>query len=394
MRRLALILLLAPLLHASTFRFDPPAPTNDTTTTLTFSSSWNSGCPPPPTVSITAQRINLAFKPFVGACSGNIQPFTDVLNLGVLPAGVYEVVAFVDAPGLPPSLGSTKLVVRDVTTYAIGPYVGPTSGGTSVVIRGKEPFDVEPIHVLFGGVEVPLVRRIDDRTIEVTTLPHAAGPVDVVVQSVMGGTHTATAAFTFYDPKATTPDPFVFTNLLFPIDFAGAGAFGSQWTTENWIETGEGKQKLPVTGSVSGVVVPVLRTDRVAANSRIRDLSRAALTAGTGIPVVRENDFSDHVRLLNIPSGSNMRALLRVWTSGEAPFFYVNIDQIPSFAASVVPLQPAQGGLRYGTFDLTPFLNSPNEHLDLSAGVDIGTRMWGMVSITNNDTQQVTIVSP
>jgi hypothetical protein len=284
--------------------------------------------------------------------------------------------------------------VRDVTTFAITPPAGPIAGGTHVVIASKEPFDVEPIHVLFGGVEVPFTGRLDPKTIEVTTLPHAAGPVDVVVQSVMGGTHTATAAFTFYDPNAATPDPFVFTQLLFPIDFAGSGAFGSQWTTENWLETSDGKRKLPVTGSASGVVVPVLRTDRVAANSRIRDLSRTAITAGTEIPIAGENDFSDGLRLLNIPTGSNMRALLRVWTKGDLSPVFVNIDQIPTFIALIVPVQPAQNGLGYSTFDLTPFLGSPNDHLDLRVSVTAATRIWGMVSITNNDTQQVTIVSP
>src|SRR5213075_1665262 len=196
MRRLALILFLAPLLHAASFRFDPPVPANDTTTTLTFSAVWNSGCPPQPGVSFVGNKITLAFGPQPGGCAGVITPFTRTVNLGVLPAGVYDVVA-VNTAGDPPFVMATaKLVVRDVTTFAIAPPAGPIGGGTHVVIASKEPFDVEPIHVLFGGVEVPLTGRLDPRTIEVTTLPHAAGPVDVVVQSVMGGTHTATAAFT------------------------------------------------------------------------------------------------------------------------------------------------------------------------------------------------------
>ena len=394
MRRLALILVLAPILHAASFRFDPPAPANDTTTTVTFSGTWGSGCPPPPIVSIDNFRITLTFSFFSSPCSAVITPFTTTVNLGVLPAGVYDVVATI--PVDPPFvMASTKLVVRDATTFNIAPIAGLTSGGTHVVIRSKDPFDVEPLHVLIGGVEVPFVRRIDDRTIEVTTLPHAAGPADVVVQSVMGGVHTARAAFTFYDPNASTPDPYVFTQLLFPLDFAGKGAFGSDWTTETWLETSDGKRKLPVTGSASGVVVPVLRSDTVVANSRIRDRSRAAANAGTEVPVVRETGFADRLRLLNIPTGENMRALLRIWTTGEpVNSVFVNIDQIPTLVALTAPMTPAQNGLRYGTFDLTPFLNAANDHLDLSAGTTAGTRIWGMVSITNNDTQQVTIVSP
>jgi len=281
-----------------------------------------------------------------------------------------------------------------VTTYTIAPAVAPIAGGDVITVSSKKPFDVEPIHVSLGGTEVA-VTRVNTNTIRFNAPPHAAGPVDLVVESVMGGRHVATAAFTYYDPHAATPDPLLFTYLLFPVDFAGPGAFGSIWTTESWIEIGGVKSKLPVTGSASGVVVPLLRTQSVAANSRIRDTSRALQNAGTEIPVVREDDFTDHLRLLNIPSGKNFRALLRIWTSGEPvnqAFF--NIDQIPSFAPNGVALQPVQGGLRYGTFDLTPFLDSPNEHLDLSGGVTAGTKIWGMISITNNDTQQVTIISP
>ena len=390
------LLFIAPLLHAATFTFDPPTPTNDTTTTLTFSGLWPDGCPRTPSVFInqSIKLISLNFPLPAVPCTAVVVPFSTTVNLGVLPAGVYDVVASFNQGDPPYVLGTTRFTVRDVTTYTIAPASAPIAGGDVITVNSKEPFDVEPIHVSLGGTEVA-VTRVDANTIQFNAPPHAAGPVDLVVESVMGGRHVATAAFTYYDPHAATPDPLLFTYLLFPVDFAGPGAFGSIWTTDSWIEIGGVKSKLPVTGRASGVVVPVLRTQRIAANSRIRDTSRASQNAGTEIPVVREDDFSDHLRLLNVPSGKNFRALLRIWTSGEPvnqAFF--NIDQIPSFAPNGVPLQPAQGGLRYGTFDLTPFLDSPNEHLDLSGGVTAGTKIWGMISITNNDTQQVTIISP
>jgi len=390
-----LALLLAPLLQAATFRFDPPTPVNDTTTKLTFSGSWPDGCPsttPSFSVNTNAKLITLAFPHSEAICPAVITPFSSTVNLGVLPAGIYDVVARINLGDPPHPLGSTKLVVRDVTTYTISPAFAPAFGGELVTVSSKEPFDVEPIHVSLGGEPVSIT-RINPNTIQFIMPTHAPGPVDLVVESVMGGRHVATAAFTYYDLNAATPDPFLFTDLLFPIDFHGPGAFGSTWTTENYVETSAGKVKLPINGSAYGVVYPVLRTENVSANSRIRDTS--TLIAGTEIPVVREDDFTDHLRLLNVPTGKNFRALLRVWTSGEpVNQFFFNIDQIPSFAPNTVPLKPAQGELRYGTFDLTPFLDSPNEHLDISAGVTAGTRIWGMISITNNDTQQVTIISP
>lgn len=401
MRRLMLYfaLSIAPLLHAATFRFDPPVPTNDTTTLVTLSAAWPGSCSPllPPRVLIdgVAKVITLRFEYGMGdICVAKPLPFTTSVNLGVVPAGVYDLVA-VSALGTAPTvIASTKIVVRDVKTFTVTPPVGPVTGGTQVRVVSPEPFDVEPIHVSIGGIEVP-VTRIYPNTIDLVTPPHAAGAADLLVQSVMGGTHLAPAAFTYYDPNAATPDPFVFAPLLFPIDFAGPGAFGAQWTTENVLEIDGIKTKLPVTGSASGVVHPVLRIANVTANSRIRDTSGGAPNAGSEIPIVHEGDFADRIRLLNIPTGKNYRALLRVWASGEpVKMFLFDMDQVPSLVPNPAPLKPAQGGLLYGTAELTPFIDGPYDHLDITVYAGAATRVWAMVSITNNDTQQVTIVSP
>jgi len=398
MRRFAFLiaLLATPLLHAATFRFDPPAPANTTPVAMTFSGQWPDGCPAGTgTVARVGQQITVTFPRSEAVCPAVITPFSVTVGLGVLPAGVYDVIVRRSDDSPTSQLASTKLVVRDVTTFTITPIAGPITGGTLLRISKATPFDVEPLHVSIGGVEVPVVRRVGTNAIEVMTVAHDAGPVEVRVESVMGGSFVAPAAFTFYDPNAATPDPFVFTQLLFPIDFAGPGAFGAQWITDNYLEDDNGKTKLTVTGSASGRVVPVLRTSTVFANSRIRDLSRSAQTAGTEIPVVRENDFRDRVRLLNVPTGANLRGLLRVWTTGEpANSFFLSADQVPTFAPINPPLAPVQGGLRYGTYDFSGFLGTSIDHLDLSIGVPNGTRVWAMVSITNNDTQQVTVISP
>jgi hypothetical protein len=401
MRRLLslLALLLATPLFAATFRFDPPVPTNATTTVLTLYGQWPSGCPTPgnPTVIIDESRISITFSQPALACPAVITPFVARINLGVLPAGVYDVTAFIGGGDPPFPIGSTKLVVRDVTTYTITPSSGPLTGGTTVRITGREAFDVEPLHVYFNGIETPVLRRISPTVIEVAAPPQAtAGAVDVKVESVMGGTHIARAAFTYIDPNATTPDPFVFTALLFPIDYAGAGAFGAQWATDNVIDRGDGTVKLPVTGSASGRVEYVQRDANWAANSRIFDRSRQSQTAGTEVPVVREGDFRSPVaRLLNIPTGANYRAQLRVWTSGEpASTFFVGIPQVPTLVPITGRLAPGPGHLLFGSIDLTGYLGaSVSDHIDVSVNVPEATQVWAMVSITNNDTQQVTIVS-
>jgi hypothetical protein len=68
MRRYAtlLALLLAPLLQAATFRFDPPTPANDTTAKVTFSGTLPISCiPNGPTRVIVdgdAKRITIRFE--------------------------------------------------------------------------------------------------------------------------------------------------------------------------------------------------------------------------------------------------------------------------------------------------------------------------------------------
>src|SRR3954452_20799151 len=117
MRHLALFLALtiSPLLHGTTFRFDPPVPDNATTTILTLSTAWPDGCPPAkPDVTIGANQITLTFEHAAQACTAVITPYSWTVNLGVLPAGVYDVTA-------PDLIGSTKLVVRDVKTFTITP---------------------------------------------------------------------------------------------------------------------------------------------------------------------------------------------------------------------------------------------------------------------------------
>jgi len=402
MRRLLFVcLLIAPLTHALSFRFDPPAPTNATTTVVSFVGMWPIACPPSrPRVTVADGRITLDFNVTGDICLAGPVPFERTVNLGVLNAGVYDFVAIgttqpfpQETPTLRATYATMKLVVRDATTFAVSPVAGPTSGGTQVRIVSPQAFDVTP-RVSVDGVEVASTPDYP-YAIQITTPPHAAGPVDISVDAGAGNTHVAKAAFTYFDPNAATPDPFVFTPILFPIDYEGAGALGSQWRTENVLQVDGNRASLDITNSASGRVMTVHREQQVFANSRVRDLSRSALTTGSEIPIVRETDFVSSLRLLNAPTGGNLRAIVRVWTSGETSDVTINIDQIPTFHTRKVVLAPAQGGLSYGTMDISEFLDLGAPFLDVTLNVkNPATRIWGMISVTNNDTGQVTIVSP
>jgi hypothetical protein len=138
--------------------------------------------------------------------------------------------------------------------------------------------------------------------------------------------------------------------------------------------------------------------------SRVRDNSRQALTAGTEVPIARERDFRGQLRFLNVPVDSRYRVMLRLWSLGDFPQFIVNVD---SLALDVAPLSvtriPATA-MWFGSIDVTSLVSkgstNPTSVLVYPSGYSTCCRslafppIWGMLSITNNDTQQVTIISP
>ena len=147
-------------------------------------------------------------------------------------------------------------------------------------------------------------------------------------------------------------------------------------------------------------------------NSRVYDVSRAIETAGTEIPIPRGRDFSGTgITLLNIPVRPEYRYTLRIYDAdGHAGehvgiFVYVDDQDVPRLARHVpLALQGQQRQLRTALLPALPAMTQ----LDLGSVMSLdnartlrieihptfGTRVWGLVSVTNNITQQVTIISP
>ncbi|HKS21831.1 MAG TPA: hypothetical protein VJZ76_03450 [Thermoanaerobaculia bacterium] len=144
-------------------------------------------------------------------------------------------------------------------------------------------------------------------------------------------------------------------------------------------------------------------------NTRIQDLSRQSLTWGTEIPVVREADvFTDTLTLINIPTDDRFRSALRIYdfdgaskNSVRVRVFAddettpvadtelvlatpsgINDSNIPGFAqiGSIVDAYPALRSATTTRVEITP--------------VAAGTRIWAFVSVTNNETQHVTTITP
>ncbi|MDP9361715.1 MAG: hypothetical protein M3P29_09710 [Acidobacteriota bacterium] len=419
----SLVLLLSPFASAETIRFDPPNPSESRSVDAMVSGIWPNGCLPlVKSVVIASTTITLhldANVPIGVLCSQATTAYSRTVHMGVLPVGGYTVIVVADKGATSTELGRVPLIVRNTETLRIAPYAVPVSGGE---IGIANPFFLAGATITIGGVTVPANSEVDGLLIA-TAPPHVAGAVDVVVNST-AGIVTSKAALIYYDPASA--DPAVFEPILFPLSFQGPGAFGSQWTTESFILSNRsqaffrdalpcdacstainiGTKQLTNDSNPWGHVLYAMRDTTGALDfaSRIRDTSRQAQTAGTEVPVARERDFRGQLRFVNIPVDSKYRAMLRMWSLGDHPQFIVVVDSTPAQQLPVSVVRIPASAMWFGSVDVTALLTmgngNPTSVMVYPSGFTSAYApfafppIWGMLSITNNETQQVTIVSP
>jgi hypothetical protein len=283
--------------------------------------------------------------------------------------------------------------------------------------------------LLVAGKEVSLTWVQDH--FQFTPPSGLRGAVDVTLVEPAGGTVTAREALYFFDRNAP-PDLARMERILFPILFNAPGAHGSLWRSEvvisnpeRWtIETyntvtpivcvappcGERLEPLSRTAFTGGhyprgVALVAGRRDaqHLAFSLRIRDVSREAEGFGTEVPVVREAEmFRDVVTLLDVPVDPRYRVKLRIYSFDEQ-----------QNAGTLVAHDYARGTRTRTPFVLRRDCVSPAEcaatpayaEVDLPAtGIDErvnlfvemprGSLAWAFASVTNNATQQVTLVTP
>lgn len=229
-----------------------------------------------------------------------------------------------------------------------------------------------------------------------------------------------------------------------------AGAFGSLWTSEltihnssdrgfiiEWcsasgcilnlfadedLRPGKTVTRLPKRypkpqGGVPGAVVYLLELATepadfraVAYQLRVADISRNALSAGTEIPVVRERDFlTSRTNLLSVPVEPRFRLILRLYEMNlQTADFAVSVyDQATGTLlrtrnvtiASATPQPYRRFVPTYGEIaDLAEIASqSPLAPSRLHISIEPltpGSAFWGFVSVTNNETQEFTVITP
>ncbi|HEX2061186.1 MAG TPA: hypothetical protein VHK90_10630 [Thermoanaerobaculia bacterium] len=166
-----------------------------------------------------------------------------------------------------------------------------------------------------------------------------------------------------------------------------------------------------ISGITGGQFLHVRReyTSDVAINARFYDESRLMQTAGTELPIVRLEKFrTDTLSLLNIPVVPEYRQTLRIYDGDgrrttvrirayvqdeTTPRLDTTRELVVPFAEepSVTPLNPAYFEIPLG--QLLPLENNKLLRLEIEP-VTEGSRIWAFVSMTNNETHHVTLVTP
>ena len=316
---------------------------------------------------------------------------------------------------------ATLLLAISITS--VTPSNGPVAGGTAVTIRGSG-FDTTctpdllvcaPVAVQFGSLPAASFRIIDTQTIEAVTPSEVPGSVTVSV-SMPRGAGVLANGFTFIGDAGDAFERVLLPILLPPI----AGSFDSRFETSLSLGDTAGADipvfqlggATPILNAGQGgpfastafdgnpgriVFIPKGSFDHLAASLRVADTSRAEESAGTRIPVVPERDFrSDIIMLLDIPGNDAFRYTLRIYSLD--PGSTVLVSYIDSESKVV---------LRRDTVSLVDpidlyhpgYAAVTNIHPRVSIRVTIepltlGKRIWAFMSITNNTTQQITVVAP
>jgi hypothetical protein len=349
-------------------------------------------------------------------------------------------------------LSSSLLLAQSApapTITRVAPSTVPTTGGIAVTINGTN-LDLPPnfacvapcpARVSFGGGPLIEVREQSNTQLVVVAPPHAAGTVDVTVVTGDGRSVTAPAALTY-----TNSGEAQYQMLLLPLylERTVTGSNGSQWRTDFWISNddpketvylapwmcpqdvacpavfplteplkpGESRHNLVNFGAQSSVgrflYVSRNAAANVSFNLRVADVSRNALDSGTEVPVIRqENLLTKAATLHNVPVDSRFRLMVRVYetTQGSTSFrvsVYTEDGQTtrPDPSATIITASSKETG-EFRIYPAVAELDLGSLVAGRTGSVRVvveplggGSRYWAFVSITNNDTQHVTLVTP
>jgi hypothetical protein len=374
-------------------------------------------------------KVNLA----VGGICDPPSTFAHVVALEPLPPGEYRVE--VTQTGIVGEIGPTTFVVRNGTPQALVVRPFAVRAGFAGVRKwisetGHEicpAGDCSRVTIRIGDAMATNIRA-EGVAASFDAPALARGLYDVTLFRDDFAS-VATAAVYAFDK----PDPSIFERILFPVLESLDGANGSRWVTEAFLANpkpwpienfnsifpfvclqypcGEvigARQRTSFHGASypQGVALLAPRPDAkdLAFSLRARDVSRDRENFGTEIPVVREKNMfrNTTMTLLGVPRDPQYRVKVRMYAF--EPFFFpedqgwrivvANADDTKS-EQFIVRHRECSGCAHlpaYLEVDLPPGATGEVATLYIQAPQE--SFAWAFASVTNNATQQVTIVTP
>ncbi|MEA2568849.1 MAG: hypothetical protein QOI24_850 [Acidobacteriota bacterium] len=368
-----------------------------------------------------------------------LHPLDTTVDLGATPPGIYDVVVSRDALLL--ALAEATLTVKEnAPAFEVRPNTITTS--ETIRIAGNALTICNPtcdaVVVRFGDQAANVVSVSAN---EVSVIPPALGPGTYDVTVSHGGiSRTSTAAFRVERFGETKPDRAFYERILFPVFLGGPGSFGAQWRTDASLHNGASFPWAPSNGSIFLVGCFPICDFRPQANADVtitssdggtpaglvewaprqaaaladfglivRNVSISTTDLGTEVPVVREKDlFARPFSLLNVPTSPQSRITLRIFDVEGTRRINLRIYAVHRNRNSelfvdqsfVLPAQSSLlGGAMWVANDLLavfPTLaNQGPLRIEIAPESPSDIRsLWGFVSVTNNETQHVTVISP
>jgi hypothetical protein len=450
MRRLTLLaaLSLAALsstLSAQQIRTEPAAPQAGQPFQITVSGFWpDSIAPAVREVFLPGSNVIVITLGAEGNGDPVVTPFVARADVPALAAGTYDVRVRTAGTSSVKRYARAPIVVAGAPPdfVPLSATIGGTAGGTTVVFNaiGCATFSCEGAKVFFGDKPAASVQVAGPFITAVTPPGSRVGPVDVKIRFSIQEM-TVPSAFTYVSPQQ-------YETILLPsfTDREIPGAFGSRWRVEHGVYNGNDVElEAPVDFMNLEIhcqilcpgnpTIPALRVAPIPSmepytrspnwllhvrkpldtalrfSLRVRDLSRADETWGTELPVVHERDFAQRVQLFDVPLQARFRQNLRIYalpqgttccTDVTVRFYAIDTNALLHETTAKLILPPAaQGSPEFPaqpeTAELSSFGNiaALAGHDRVRVEVDGGSRLiWAYVSVTNNDTQDVTVVSP
>lgn len=332
--------------------------------------------------------------------------------------------------------GGTTVTIRGQN---LSPFVPPAR----VLKPACTPCPGTPPIVLFGG-KAGTVQSYTDKELVVKTPANSGGVYDVLISNdYVFFTGGPTDAHSLVLPRAFQYGTNDYDKILVPVVADHApGAFGSIWSTElvgrndndrnivvaqYFPEVVAGETPLPWRGGdPKSTFRPVLVSNGaaflyhehidespnnkpLAFSLRVRDLSRQADSWGTEVPLVRSEDafVARPMDMMNIPFEPESRITLRIYDfdgqiGGKVPVVIRNNESDAVLGSTILslaegPLQNAPAVPGLVVLDVKPLVTNASgvERIRIQVGdLNLSKRLWALVSITDLETQQVTIVTP